>query len=364
MLRNRRGAWSLMAAMILVAGGPAAAGGATGGSSAGSDRIVSIDVANFPSVLITLSLPGTSELKVDDVTVTENGATLAQGGRHGVIVKSLAVSNGEYQSVVFAIDNSDQVSATELRSFISAAHSFVSAVPSTVPFGVVTLASKSKVIQSVSFSDQAQTQQALDSIGSSSGGSSLDEGLVAAMKATASRGQRNIVVLASAATARQAISSKTDRAIDRSGARVFAIVLGNAGSRLATTSNRTGGIVDSASAQSLSTVTNALAHEIGDQYLLSYQSHAAAGQRLDISVAVNNQTLHTSAIAPAAAHGAVTPSPSGGLFRGTHGFVLIIALIVLFVVLTSIPGRLRDRRKRKNAAEQRNPAPSEETRHP
>ena len=163
MTRRRIGRSIGVATVLFALASIALAGtGAGAASSLGPAQIVSTDVSRFPSVLVTLSLPGTKDLKVDDVVLTENGTQIPQGGRHGVIVKSLAVSSGEYQSVVLAIDNSKDVSDSELKAILNAAHAFIAAVPSTVPFGVVTLASKPQVLQKAVFHDQPDARRALE----------------------------------------------------------------------------------------------------------------------------------------------------------------------------------------------------------
>jgi hypothetical protein len=326
-----------------------AATGAGAASSLGPAQVVSTDISRFPSVLVTLSLPGTKDLKVDDVVLTENGTQLQQGGRHGVIVKSLAVSSGEYQSVVLAIDNSKDVSDPELKAILNAAHEFISTVPNTVPFGVVTLASKPQVLQKAVFHDQPDARRALDSIKRSSASASLDEGLDAAVKgAIAPRGQQTVLLYVTGSTAGQSISSSTSKTVEKSGARVSAIVLnGKAGGDLSSLSSATAGVVEAATTDTLSQVNDALAHRIGDQFLLSYQSHAGPGEKLDLAIQVNGETLHTSATVPSGAPPGVTPTPDTALFSGTRGYILIIVIIVVLLVLTSIPGRVRDRRRRR-----------------
>jgi len=323
--------------------------GAGAASSLGPAQVVSTDVSRFPSVLVTLSLPGTKDLKVDDVVLTENGTQMQQGGRHGVIVKSLAVSSGEYQSVVLAIDNSKDVSDAELKAILNAAHAFIAAVPSTVPFGVVTLASKPQVLQKAVFHDQPDARRALDSIKRSSSPVSLDGGLDAAVKgAIAPRGQQSVLLYVAGSTAGQSISSSTSKAVEKSGARVSAIVLnGKAGGDLSSLSSQTAGTVETATTGTLSQVNDALAHRIGDQFLLSYQSHAGPGEKLDLTIKVNGETLHTSATVPSGAPPGVSPTPDTALFSGTRGYILIIVIIVVVLVLTSIPGRVRDRRRRR-----------------
>jgi hypothetical protein len=346
--RRIRGSIAATAVLFALAAVALAANGAEAASSLGPAQIVSTNVSRFPSVLVTLSIPGTKDLKVDDVVLTENGTQMQQGGRHGVIVKSLAVSSGEYQSVVLAIDNSKDVSDAELKAILNAAHEFIATVPSTVPFGVVTLASKPKVLQKAVFHDQADARRALDSIKSSSSSASLDEGLRVARSALAPRGQRNLLLYATGSTAGQSISSSTSKAVEKTGARVSAIVLnGKAGGDLSSLSSATAGTVATATTGTLSQVNDALAHRIGDQFLLSYQSHAAPGEKLDLTVQVNGQTLHTSATVPSGAPPGVTPTPDTALFSGTRGYILIIVIVVVLLVLTSIPGRIRDRRRRR-----------------
>jgi von Willebrand factor type A domain len=349
-MARRRMARSIAVAAVLfgLAAVALAATGAGAASSLGPAQVVSTDVSRFPSVLVTLSLPGTKDLKVDDVVLMENGTQMQQGGRHGVIVKSLAVSSGEYQSVVLAIDNSKDVSESELKAILNAAHAFIAAVPSTVPFGVVTLASKPQVLQKAVFHDQADARRALDSITRSSSSASLDAGLRVARSALAPRGQRSVLVYAGGSTAGQSISSSTSKSVEKSGARVSAIVLnGKAGGDLSSLSSATAGTVETATNGTLSQVNDALAHRIGDQFLLSYQSHAGPGEKLDLTIQVNGETLHTSATVPSGAAPGVTPTPDTALFSGTRGYILIIVIIVVLLVLTSIPGRVRDRRRQR-----------------
>jgi hypothetical protein len=330
-------ATAALALALMAAGGPAFGAGQTGG------KVLSVDVSQFPAVRLTVSLPGTADLKVGDVQLTENGQSIPD-----VIVKSLAVSNGEYQSVAFAIDNSKQTSLSELRQLTDAAHAFIAAVPSTVPFGVLTLAPKPQSLVKIAFHDQPAARRALDSIRPSGSDSSLSDGLIAATKLFPIRGQHNILVLsASGSWSGSASSGDVSKAVQKAGARVFAITLGSRPpSELAAMAAKTGGSTSTASGGDLSSVTDSLAHQIGDQYLLSYQSVAGAGDRLDLAVTVHGQTIQASTTVPTSATPGFSPTPNPALFSGTRGYLLIGAILVALLVLSSIPGRFRQRRNR------------------
>ena len=79
-MARRRMARSIAVAAVLfgLAAVALAATGAGAASSLGPAQVVSTDVSRFPSVLVTLSLPGTKDLKVDDVVLTENGTQMQQ----------------------------------------------------------------------------------------------------------------------------------------------------------------------------------------------------------------------------------------------------------------------------------------------
>ncbi|MDP9295679.1 MAG: VWA domain-containing protein [Actinomycetota bacterium] len=326
-----------LALTMMAAGGPASGAGQAAG------KVLSVDVSQFPAVRLTVSLPGTADLKVGDVQLTENGQPIPD-----VIVKSLAVSNGEYQSVAFAIDNSKQTSPSELKQLTDTAHAFIAAVPSTVPFGVVTLASKPQSLVKIAFHDQPAARRALDSIRPSGSDSALSDGLIAATKVFPIRGQHNILVLsASGSWSGSASSGAMSKAVQKAGARVFAITLGSQPPRkLTAIAAKTGGSTSTASGSDLSSVTGSLAHQIGDQYLLAYQSVAGAGDRLDLAVTVNGQTIQASTTVPTSATPGFSPTPNPALFSGTRGYLLIVVILVALLVLSSLPGRLRHRRNR------------------
>src|SRR5205085_1473017 len=135
-------------------------------------------------------------------------------------------------------------------------------------------------------------------------------------------------------------------AVGKAHARVSAIVLGSQqGSDLSALVDRSGGTSTTAASGTFPQAVDALAHRIGNQYLLSYQSVAAPGDRLNFSIDVKGQTFQTSATVPSSATPLVSPTPNPALFSGTHGYVLIIVIIVALLVLTSIPGRMRARRR-------------------
>ena len=166
--------------------------------------------------------------------------------------------------------------------------------------------------------------------------------------AIAPRGQQSVLLYVTGSAAGQSISSSTSKAVEKSGARLSAIVLnGKAGGDLSSLSSATAGTVETATTGTFSEVNNALAHRIGDQFLLSYQSHAGPGEKLDLTIKVNGETLHTSATVPSGAPPGVSPTPDTALFSGTRGYILIIVIIVVLLVLTSIPGRVRERRRRR-----------------
>jgi hypothetical protein len=301
-------------------------------------------------IRITVRLPGTKDLGVGDVRVNENGNEIVHANRGGVIVKSLAVANGQYQSVALVIDNSKAASAADLKQLEGAAQAFIAAVPSTVPFGVVTLASKPQVLQKVEFHDQPAARRALDSVRPASTDPDLSDAIVAAAGTFPIRGQHNIVVLSTGPGSSGALSGAAAKAVQKAGALVSTITLGGqAGSDLASLADRTGGTTTSASAGDLPAATDALAHRIGDQFLLTYPSLAHPGDHLDIKITILGKTIQTSATVPASAPG-ISPTPSPALFSGTRGYILIIAIIVALLVLSSIPGRVRSRRRRGGGA--------------
>jgi hypothetical protein len=316
---------------------------ATPAGAASTPSVVAADASHFPSVLVTVRLPGTADLGIDDVSLSENGQQVPD-----VIVKSLAVSNGEYQSVILVIDNTKDVSASELKEILDAAQTFITTVPDTVPFGVVTMASKPQVLQKAEFHDQPQAKRALATIRPTSSDAALGPALSAAAGAETPKGQHNILLFSGASAASQPVSGSVTKAVDRTSAAVSAIVLGSApGKDLAALVSHTSGSAATASAGTLSDTTTTLAHEIGDQYLLSYQSYAAPGSQLNIAIDVKGQHLEATAEVPTSASPNPSPTPNPALFSGTRGYILIIVIIVALLVLTSIPGRVRDRRRRR-----------------
>jgi hypothetical protein len=316
-------------------------GGASAAAQEPADTVVSADVSQFPQVKVVVSLPGTKDLGVGDVQISESGNEIPE-----VIVKSLAVANGEYQSVALVVDDSSAASARETKLLADTALEFLNAVPNTVPFGVVTLA-EPHVLQSIEFHNQPSARKALASIRPTGADPDLPGALRTASGLFPLRGQHNVVVFSTDAATDTSLKGDVAKALDKEGVRVFAIALGSeAGSDLAALADETAGSAQAVPDSGLQSATDHLSQVIGDQYLLSYQSVAEPGATLDLRITAGGQTFGAEATVPEDATPGVSPTPNPALFAGTRGYILIIVIIVALILLSSIPGRVRDRRRR------------------
>lgn len=181
------GAWwrrRLTLAVLIVA----AAGGLAATTAAGSsgDGTLSGTTVKDDVVTAVLSLPPDARGEVDRSTVT---ATI---DGHSVDVETLGVTTRS-RTVVLLIDTSGSMRAGGLDGAKAAARVLVAQLPADVRLGVVSFSDQPRVLVRPT-TDHGAAQRAIDGL-VAQGETSLYDGVIAAVKATGTNGDRRILLL-------------------------------------------------------------------------------------------------------------------------------------------------------------------------
>ncbi|MDP9296014.1 MAG: VWA domain-containing protein [Actinomycetota bacterium] len=293
--------------------------------------IRTVDAADFPTVHVTISTPGSTTLSRGDVGLTENGKPVS-----GLSVQPLSAT-GQQVDVVLVIDASRSMRGQPLALALKAAGTFLQQLPASVQVGVVTFGQDVRTPVALT-ADRTKAAKALNFTSTIGVGTKLYDGVASAAGMFSGGGQHNIVLLSdggdtiSTGSQAQAIS-----AAKRVGAQVFAVSLETPASEpkvLKAIASGTNGGFSSSSAAGLQQVYQGLALQISDQYIVTYRSAATAGSQIELSVTAAGGSDSSILVAPKGAGGGQSPAPqqtSQGhpILGGTLGFVVVIVLAFL-----------------------------------
>jgi tight adherence protein B len=317
--------WALIAVSVLPALAQTAPAPVT--------SIRNVDTADFPTVHVTISTPGSTTLAGGDVSITENGTTVS-----GVGVQPLAAT-GQQVDVVLAIDASRSMEGQPLALALKAAGTFLQQLPPSVRVGVVTFGQDVRTPASLT-ADRAQATKALNSTSTIGIGTKLYDGLVSAAGMFSGAGQHNIVLLSDGGdTISSGSQAEAIAAAKRSGAQVFAVSLETPASQpkvLKAIASGTNGGFSSSSAAGLQQIYQGLAQQISDQYIVTYHSAAAAGSQIELSVTAAGGADSSILVAPKGSGNGPSPAPQQAapahpILGGTLGFVVVIVLAFLAI---------------------------------
>lgn len=338
----RRCAASVAGVLLLtVLVGPAA--GATA-------KIRDIDLRDFPIVHVVVSAERVGAMADGDVSVTENGVPVEIVG-----VRPVGGSSGDVQAVL-AIDVSNSMRGEALATAIAAANRFIDRVPPWLSVAVISFAGTTRVVAPMT-TDRRALHAAIAGTGTStSQGTALYDGVIAASGLFDGRGQRNLIVLTDGRDTMSAADLETAIVTARD-ADVTVFSIGLEGSQTASEplgmmADRTRGAYAVISPDDLDAAYTSLAQELTEQYVVSYRSKAPHGVpvAIEVDLADSRETVRFVTPAPVGAPGEErTLGGMRGLLASPGGFLIPVAMTflaaVILVVVATNARRDRDRRR-------------------
>ncbi len=297
------------------------------GSTSPTVVIRSVDVGAFPTVAVTVSVPG--DVAAGAVQITENGYPVQVLNR-----RSLIDAGGTLQ-IVLAIDTSNSVHGVPLASAVEAATAFIQGLPTGVGVGLVTFSDRARVVSPIAV-DHAAALQALASMTKTRSGTALYDGLATSAGLFSIPAQRSIVLLTDGAntTGGGDLAAATAAATDVHAA-VYTVGLGASVDTpvLQQIADSTNGTYTPAADVDLISIYQGLAKELSNQYVIQYRSHAAGGVQLTIGAQVGTGPVNQ-AFVQAPRLGPPPPaSPVARFLASGWGMASLLALFFL-VALT------------------------------
>ncbi len=336
------GLTTFAAGMGVAHAGPPSAGQAV--------QIRHVDSSGFPNMAVTVSVP--AAVSAQDLRVTEN--------RHPVdivSVRSLSETSGEID-IVLAMDTSNSVKGAPIEAAIAAARGFVEKLPPSIGVGLVTFSDQAQVARPITL-DHSAVLQALDSISTTEHGTSLYDGVAAAVGMFSSGAEHNIVVLTDGSD----VGSTETLAKSVAGARaahvtIFTVGLGaNADVRvLQSISGQTGGTYSAAAEAELPSIYADLAGRLARQFVVTFRSGATAGAEVTVGVSAVGRHDRAFVLTPRPTGVASQPGTGRPLLTGTTGLGIVLGLafvgvfLPLALVLVSTGRARRDRALAKRVA--------------
>ncbi|MGH2828184.1 MAG: VWA domain-containing protein [Actinomycetota bacterium] len=318
--RGRRLVW-LAVVVLLVVLVPAEAFAAPE-----SVRVRRVDTDGFPEVSVQISLGTSQPLSDDDVTLTENGATVSPVDVRPIDAEVTTVD------VVLVIDTSGSMKGEPMASAIAAAQSFVNELPPDIRVGLVSFADTPRVLQPLS----TERTGMLDAIASleAGGETALYDAVTEAAGLFTGQGQRNIVLLSDGG---DTASKSSLRSATSTNAPVFAVGLksGEFDERaLLRIADATDGEYSPVARADLGRLYKGLAMELSNQYVLTYESEVLSGGEATVFVSAFGQTDSILTLlppapveAPSDAGGPAGEGPSQPLVSGSAGLWVSLGLL-------------------------------------
>lgn len=319
-------------------------------------RVRKIDTERFPTVTVTVSVETDQPLKASDVSVEEDGTTLAD-----VELQPLTAS-GEAVDVVLLIDTSGSMQGQPIASAAAAALRFVTTLPDNVPVGVVTFSDSARVLRPISL-DHAGALKALGGL-KADGETALYDGVKAASALFGDDGQHNLVILSDGAdTASKATLAQATGAAKHGDVSVFTVGLTSGefdAAALKKLASATGGTYAPAATANLSSVYQGLATELTNQYLVTYSSLNKDGGATRVAVSALGGIDTTLVLTPKLDVPAApkkhapppTPNPLVTALGGPAGLAIasLTCFLAVFVLMVMVLGTGARKRKDRELA--------------
>ena len=320
-------------------------------------RVRDMDVSNFPSVDLTVSIDA-KKIDPSDVSVVEDGTPVAEPE-----IEPLA-GPGSGVDVILVIDTSGSMKGQPLAAATAAALRFVTSLPGDIRVGVMTFSDRPDVLASLS----ADHSFALNGLGrlTASGETALYDAAVAATGMFHDATQRNVVLLSDGGdTASKLDLDDAVRAAKKEDVSFFTVGLTsgefdeNALRRLA---GSTGGAYSPAGTANLSTLYGGLAQELSNQFRITYESTKTVGGQTTVAVSAGDSTDASLFVAPKVDQGTVDapnvePTPDPAIAGETWMLVALglcfaatFLIVVMFVGARARTARDRELMRRAGAS--------------
>jgi tight adherence protein B len=335
------------AALALVVGAAVLAGPA--GQASAAISLSPTGDAKFPRRAFVVTLPETSRLAPDQVSVTENGAPV-----DGLRTAPVGSSQRAKLGVVLAIDASSSMRGDAFASAIEAARAFASERNPEQPLALVTFGTGSRVLQPFTTLDP-EIQAALDDPGMPSGGTDMYDAALRSVQMIDKAGLKGgFVVVLSDGTDHGSAAGNDDVVAAASSAHVRVYTVGlqseafdpDALSVLADTGG--GSYSEATSAGELQEIYRVLGAELSNAHVVSYRSLARPGKRVKVRASVTGLGAATSFYtAPKLRLEGVTAAPpkDDGPNWDSGGARLLIVIVVVGLLGLSVALVLKARHR-------------------
>lgn len=327
-----------------------AAAGAWPAAADQNVRIRHVELEDFPTVAVTVSVQGSAGFDAGEVKVLENDVAVPV-----TAVRSIG-STDQGIDVVLAIDTSNSMRGAPLLTAFAAARDFVTRIPPWVRVGLLTFAERPQVVQAIT-SDHEAVLRSLASPPPTAIGTALYDAVVAASGMFTETAQRNIILLTDGRNTAGVGDLQAAAAAARDAdATIFSVALEGTETDVSTLQQLallTSGTYASASADDVGAAYRSLATELSQQYLITYRSRAPYGTQATVRVEVPPGVDEAAFLAPAPGSGTSGGSekltPLLRLFQGPLGlvtsvglsFLAALCLVSLLLGLQSRAGRER-----------------------
>lgn len=325
-------------------------GGVASAQQKGID-IRDVEMKDFPTVSLTVSVPDPEGLDVDEIVVEEGGQPVSDWE-----FRSLTESSGSV-AIVLAIDTSGSMQGTPLAAAQAAARQFIRSTPEEIKIGIVTFSDGASVALDIT----SDRQRALDVVDGlvAIGETAMYDAVVASVDLFAKNQQRNVVLLSDGGdtTSSSGLQAAIKASKDAEAA-IYSVGLDTGEADVAalkSLSSKTEGRYSPAGTADLTAVYEGLATALSEQFVVAYESASEGGKELALSVTTPQGSDTVLVLAPKikVASPAADPNPveeSDPLLQGTAGLIVVLALIFCSAAvlgLMLLGGRERNVRQRK-----------------
>jgi tight adherence protein B len=353
-------------AALALAVGAAVLAGPAGQASAAISLSPTGD-AKFPRRAYVVTLPESSRLGPEQVSVTENGAPV-----HDLRTAPVGAARRARLGVVLAIDASSSMKGAAFESAVEAARAFASERNPEQPLALVTFGTGSRILQPFTTLD-AEIQRALEDPGTPSGGTDMYDAALRSVQLIDKAGLKGgfVVVLSDGTDHGSTAGSEDVVAAARAAhVRVYGVGLQSdafdpdALSALAETGG--GSYSEATSADELGEIYRVLGAQLSNAHVVTYRSLARPGKHVKVRATVaglGSDTMSYTApklrlegVAPAAPSDD-GPSWDSGVARG----LVVVVVVVLLAASIALFLRARLRTPRDRVAQFIEPPDEQET---
>jgi tight adherence protein B len=325
--------------ILLVLAAVAVTLAAVAGPASAAISLSPVGDAKFPARAYVVTLPKTSRLAPEQVSVTENGAPV-----HELATAPVGSAHRAKLGVVLAIDASSSMEGEAFPGALDAARAFARERDPRQPLAIVTFGTGSRVLQRFTTLDD-EIQAALGRAGTPSGGTDMYDAALRSIGLVHRAGLPGgfVVVLSdgtdhgSAATADSVIAAARAAHV-----RLYTVGLQSGAfdpTALSALADNAGGrYTAAASAGQLQAIYRSLGAELSNAHVLTYHSLARPGRSVKVRVAVAGQGTSTTSYRspkltlPAAS----TRRKDSGTLDSSGGRLLITMLVIGLLALAAV----------------------------